>query len=115
MESGLIPASCEAEAVAKFLHLFRDLPDSLVSARFRYGELRLSRLNLYAPFLLNRMEYFDVSRQYEKYFSRYCQILLFVFATFSVVLGAMQVAVAVVALPYNAVSGPWAAFYLICE
>lgn len=49
---------------------FRDIDDAKVSGRYLYGELRLSRLNIYAPLLLRKFHYEQVHEQYGDYFER---------------------------------------------
>lgn len=117
LKHGLLPPTTNVEHLAKFLRRFSEMPDDAVSSRYHYGELRLSRLNLWSGILLGRMEYFDLSRQYETYFSRYFQTLIFAFAAISVVLGSMQVGVAVVALPSELGGGQssWTAFCRVCK
>jgi hypothetical protein len=68
--------------------------DADVSSRYHYGELRLSRLNLYAPLLFHRFYYEQVHGQYGQYFARFYGPILFVFAVMSTLLNAMQVAMA---------------------
>ncbi|KAH7346916.1 hypothetical protein BKA66DRAFT_447745 [Pyrenochaeta sp. MPI-SDFR-AT-0127] len=94
LSHGLLPETTTLERFVAFSNCFKDLPDTLVSPRFYFGELRLTRLNLWSPFFLRQMHYFNMSRQYDQYFSRYFQPVLFAFATFSVLLSAMQVALA---------------------
>jgi hypothetical protein len=51
-----------------------------VSERYHYGELRLSRLNIYAPFILHRFFFEKVQGQYGEHFARFYGPVLFVFA-----------------------------------
>lgn len=94
LSHGLLPETTTLGRFAAFINCFKDLPDSLASPRFHFGELRLTRLDLWSPFFLGQMHYFNMSRQYDQYFSRYFQPVLFTFGTFSVLLSAMQVALA---------------------
>ncbi|KAJ7787385.1 hypothetical protein B0H13DRAFT_2395223 [Mycena leptocephala] len=109
VQHGLLPASVPADSFARFIARFSGLPDNAVAPRFRFGEMRLSRLNSWAPILLRRMEYVDLTRQYEEYFARYFPVLLFIFGVVSVLLGAMQVVLAVEALPEGK-HGAWGVF-----
>jgi hypothetical protein len=90
----LLPETTTTRSFAAFIKRFKEISDFVVSPRFRFGELRLTRLNTWSPFLLGQMHYFNTSRQYNQYFSRYFQPVLFAFGTFSVLLSAMQVALA---------------------
>ena len=66
-----------------------------MSPRYHYGELRLSRLNFYAPFLFGKFNFQKPHGQYSDYFSRFYGPVLFTFAVASTVLGSMQVEMAV--------------------
>jgi hypothetical protein len=70
------------------------ISDADVSPRYRFGELRLSRINFWSQVLLKRFTYHKASWQYSSYFSRYFGVILFAFAFFSTALSAMQVALA---------------------
>jgi hypothetical protein len=94
LSHGLLPETTTIQRFVTFSRCFKHLPDSLASPRFHFGELRLTRLNFWAPIFLGQMHYFNMSRQYDQYFSRYFQPVLFAFGTFSLVLSAMQVALA---------------------
>ncbi|CAF3473218.1 unnamed protein product [Fusarium graminearum] len=65
--------------------------DSQVSERYRYGEIRLTRLNFYAPFLIRRSAYQRVHYQYSAYFTRFYGPILFTLAIFSLILSGFQV------------------------
>jgi hypothetical protein len=56
VQHGLLPASVRPDSFARFIARFSRLPDNAVAPRFRFGEMRLSRLNSWAPLLLRRME-----------------------------------------------------------
>lgn len=114
IELRLIPQGLTSEDFAKFIRQFRVVGDDAVSSRFHYGELRLSRLNSLAIMFLGRMDYFNLSQQYETYFARYFQSLLFGFGAFAVVLGAMQVALAAKQLP-DGLEQPWVIFAHVCQ
>jgi hypothetical protein len=82
---------------ASFCHFTSDLAhieDSIVSTRYCFGELRLTRLNLYAPLLLRKFHFEQVHGQYGDYFARLYGPILFVFALVSTLLNSMQVALA---------------------
>jgi hypothetical protein len=65
-----------------------------VSGRCYFGELRLTRLNFYAPLLLRKFHFEQVHGQYGDYFARLYGPVLFVFAVVSTILNSMQVALA---------------------
>ena len=65
--------------------------DEDVSPRWRYGELRLSRLNLWSRIVLKHHNFATVHGQYSEYVAQFYAPLLFVFAVLSVMLNAMQV------------------------
>ena len=67
--------------------------DSDVSTRYRYGEIRLTRLNFYAPIVLGKSHFQRVAYQYSDYFARFYGPLLFGLAVVSVVLSGLQVVV----------------------
>jgi hypothetical protein len=112
---GLLPETTTLECFAAFINCFKDVPDSLASPRFHFGELRLTRLDLWAPIFLGQMHYFSLSRQYDQYFSRYFQPVLFAFATFSVLLSAMQVALASEPEPSTPVDNGWRIFVKVSK
>jgi hypothetical protein len=68
--------------------------DAVVSGRCYFGELRLTRLNFYAPLLLRKFHFEQVHGQYGDYFARLYGPVLFVFAVVSTILNSMQVALA---------------------
>ncbi|KAJ7703466.1 hypothetical protein B0H16DRAFT_1440174 [Mycena metata] len=114
VQHGLLPTSILPDAFARFIARFSGLPNNAVAPRFHFGEMRLSRLNSWAPILLRRMEYMDLNRQYEEYFTRYFPVLLFGFGVIAVLLGAMQVVLAVEALP-AVQHGAWGVFVGVCK
>lgn len=80
--------------------------DCDVSPRYCYGELRLSRLNLYAPLLLHK-SHFD--QMYGDYFTRLCGPVLFVFAALSIMLNCMQIGL----LTEQMLTKNWVAFWSV--
>ncbi len=76
-----------------------NVSDELVSPRYRFGELRLMRLNFWTKVFLFKPRYHKVEWQYGAYFARFYAPILFVFAVFSLLLSAMQVVLAVQAIP----------------
>ncbi|KAH0329153.1 hypothetical protein KCU71_g792, partial [Aureobasidium melanogenum] len=108
-ELGLVPKNVTWETFCSFSDSFTAISDDEVSERYQYGELRMTRLNFWAAPLLGQMVYQDLGLQYSDYFSPYFAPLLFVFAIFSVLLSAMQVALAAEALD----SKRWLAFWSV--
>jgi hypothetical protein len=79
----------------QFISEFDHINDHDVSARYCYGELRLSRLNLYAPLLLRKFNFEQMHSQYSEYFARLYGPVIFIFAIMSTLLNSMQVGLAV--------------------
>ena len=90
----LIPQNVQWTEFCHFVSQLDQIRDSDVSGRYCYGELRLSRLNMYAPFLLRKFQFEKVHGQYGAYFARFYGPMLFVFAMFSTLLNSMQVGLA---------------------
>ncbi|OBT53673.1 hypothetical protein VE04_05560 [Pseudogymnoascus sp. 24MN13] len=105
----LIPKDVQWEEFCEFISAL-EIEDSDVSNRYCYGELRLSRLNLYAPFLLGKSHYENLHGQYGDYFARMYGPILFVFAVVSTVLNSMQVALAAEQNPGTHWASIWLAF-----
>lgn len=91
----LIPEDVQWEEFCYFISALDKIDDIDVSVRYHYGELRLSRLNFYAPFLLRKFYFEQVHGQYGDYFARFYGPFLFIFAIISTVLNSMQVELAV--------------------
>lgn len=88
----LIPQDMTWEQFCNLTTKFDNIDDSDVSKRYNYGELRLTRLNFYAPFLLRRFHFEHMHGQYGDFFARLYGPILFIFALVSIILNAMQVA-----------------------
>ncbi|KAK1989648.1 hypothetical protein LX36DRAFT_686410 [Colletotrichum falcatum] len=69
--------------------------DGDVSTQYCYREIRLTRLNSYAPLLLRKSYFQRVEYQYGAYIARFYRPILFWLGIASVVLSGLQVAVAV--------------------
>jgi uncharacterized membrane protein len=80
--------------LVRFLRPFTDLPDAPQSRRF-VGEYQLLTVNRISFFKSARPYYRLHQYQYNAFFAPYFAPMLFIFATFSVCLSAMQVALAV--------------------
>jgi hypothetical protein len=90
----LIPRDVEWTSFCQFVLELNHIEDSAVSGRYCYGELRLTRLNFYAPLLLRKFHFEQVHGQYGDFFGRLYGPILFVFALVSTILSSMQVALA---------------------
>ncbi|KAI1827053.1 hypothetical protein F4861DRAFT_467048 [Xylaria intraflava] len=102
---------------ADFIKLIRSLDtvdDSMVSPRYTYGELRLSRLNFWIKLFLFRLRYHKPEGQYGPYIARFYGPLLFLFGIFSVQLSAMQVVLATIPLT-NDLTASWVAFIKVSK
>lgn len=94
---GLVPADVTWSQYCRFSAHFDDITDDEVSGRYHYGEIRLTRLNYYAPFLLGKSHYQRVDYQYRAYFARIQGPVISAFAFFSILLNCMQVSLAAAA------------------
>ncbi|KAF4628983.1 hypothetical protein G7Y89_g9167 [Cudoniella acicularis] len=109
----LIPRKIRHSEFINFIMRFENLQDSDVSLRYGFGELRLTRLNLWSPFALGRWEFHRHEKQYAAYFARFYAPVLFVFGVFATLLNAMQVGLAVQGVQASETS--WAAFMDVCK
>ncbi|KAH8707496.1 hypothetical protein GQ44DRAFT_715837 [Phaeosphaeriaceae sp. PMI808] len=91
----LVPTGTTWEQFCKFTTELAKIPDQDVSGRYAYGEIRLTRLNFYAPLLLGRSHFQRVEYQYREYFANFYGPILFVIGITSIILSGLQVAVAV--------------------
>jgi hypothetical protein len=105
----LIPQGVQWPDYCRFMSEFNRISDCDVSARYCYGELRLSRLNLYAPLLLRKPRFEQTHSQYSDYFARLYGPVLFLFAIISTLLNSMQVGLAADQIS----SKPWVSLWLI--
>ena len=94
-QAHLIPQGVEWPVFCRFTAELSKIEDIDVSERYCYGELRLTRLNLYAPLLLGKFNFEQVHGQYGDIFARLYGPILFIFAVITTVLSSMQVALAV--------------------
>ncbi|KAH6705266.1 hypothetical protein BKA61DRAFT_617248 [Leptodontidium sp. MPI-SDFR-AT-0119] len=112
-ELGLIPTDdgenpITYERFAQFIAPFAELGDDRVRPRYQYGEMRLTRLNWFARFLLGRLTYHHIYPQWNQYLGRFLARFLTVFLLLSTALNAMQVELAVQSAPRGL--GSWDAF-----
>ncbi|KAJ5300383.1 uncharacterized protein N7443_005385 [Penicillium atrosanguineum] len=92
---GLIPAAITWEQFCNFTSSLAGIADEKVSPRYAYGEIRLTRLNFYAPILLGKSHFQKVDYQYAEYFARLYAPFLFVLAVVSVILSGLQIVASV--------------------
>ena len=85
---------CHSEFI-NFITAFEKIHDINVPPRYKFGELRLSRLNFWSKIFLRRFTYQKVHEQHGAYFAQFYGPILFMFGIFSVALNAMQVVLAV--------------------
>ena len=86
-----------------------------MSERYYYGELRLTRLNLYAKFIIGKFHYERVHGQYGAFFARYYGPLLFIFGILSIILSAVQVELGVETLTNAQWQSFWYASRWFCD
>ncbi|KAM0551295.1 hypothetical protein ACHAPJ_008398 [Fusarium lateritium] len=91
----LVPDNLTWEQFCRFTTCLNRIPDTDVSLRYAYGEIRLTRLNLYAPLLLHKSHYQRVEYQYGQYFARFYGPVLFAIGIVSVTLSGLQVVASV--------------------
>ena len=107
----LVPKAVTWEQFCEFSAFFSKIEDENVAPRYRYGDLRLSRLNYLVKLFFVSSSYQDVNWQYSEYFARFYGPLLFMFGVLSVLLSAMQVSLAVEQLePQH-----WSSMYRVCR
>lgn len=92
----LIAAGVTWEQFCGFADHLAGITDGDVSERYAYGEIRLTRLNFYAPFVLGKSKFQRMDAQYGAYFAHFYGPILFVIGIVSIVLNAFQVALAAV-------------------
>lgn len=94
----LVPKDVTWPQFCHFSANFNDITDNEVSGRYHYGEIRLTRLNYYAPILLGRTHYQRMDYQYRAYFARIQGPIICAFAFLSILLNCMQVYISAAAL-----------------
>ena len=109
IENRLIPRHVTWRGFALFRAELASIQDSEVSRRYAFGEIRLSRLNLFTKIFLRRFNYQEIHWQYSERFSRFYGPLLFVFGLLSVALSAMQVEMAV----EQVTDSPWKCLWTV--
>lgn len=71
------------------------ITEKRMNKRWRYGELRLGRLNIIYRATGRGLTYFTIHREYGTYFNQYFHIFITVFAFIAIILSAMQIIVAI--------------------
>ncbi|KAI1036247.1 hypothetical protein LB504_011378 [Fusarium proliferatum] len=87
----LIPEGISWEQFCDFTSDFDKILDKDVSLRYAYGQIRLTRLNFYAPIILHKSYFQRIDFQYGQYFARFYAPILFAFGITSVTLSGLQV------------------------
>jgi hypothetical protein len=95
----LIPDDVKWIKWSQFIHHFRNIEDAKVARRYHYGQLRLSRLNwavrLFRPRSATTAWFYQIPYwSIEQYLQQAVTPLIFCFASISLVLSSMQVALA---------------------
>lgn len=111
IQSHLLPADISYTRFARFIQRFASVVDEEVSPRYLYGQLRLSRLNLWARPLLGKDVYYKIHRSYRSYFGYIAGPFVIGFALLSVLLSAFQV-VLIISLDWK--EGFWRWFPAVC-
>ena len=73
--------------------------NSHFNRRYKYGELRLNRLDIIYRLTGRGLTYFTFHRNYKTYFAQYFSLFATVFAFVAIILTAMQVLVAIQGIP----------------
>ena len=100
IEHHLVPRNTEWLSFSRFIVQFRSLDDDEISLRYRFGQLRLTRLNwairVFRPQSSKDWWYYhEVYWNTGAYIERFFAPLLFVFGSATIILTAMQVMVTV--------------------
>ena len=107
----LIPRSITYAEFCALTSKFADINDFDVAARWSFGELRLSRLNVCSKIFLRQFHFEQLHGQYGSILAQFYGPLLFIFGMSSILLSGMQVELAVSQLT----NSPWMVFARICR
>jgi hypothetical protein len=102
------------EEWCEFIAPFARVSDEDVNRRYRYGELRLSRINRAALLFKGNLAYFHIYPQWGSFLEHTLAPIITIFAVCSVVLNSMQVSLAAIEtgneVKAEALSGAWSKF-----
>ncbi|KAF5538071.1 ankyrin protein 3 [Fusarium phyllophilum] len=87
----LVPEDITWGQFCDFTSDFDKILDKDVSLRYAYGQIRLTRLNFYAPVILHKSYFQRIDFQYGQYFARFYAPVLFAIGITSVTLSGLQV------------------------
>ena len=79
--------------------ILRNTEEDDSTRRYKFGELRLSRLNIIWRLKFRQSVYFTVHREYDTYFQQYFSLFIAAFAIVATILTAMQVLVGIDQVP----------------
>lgn len=111
-ESRLLPSGITWTEYCAFSQNLAAIGDGVVSKRYHYGELRLTRLNLWAKLLIGKFHYERVHGQYGAFFAQFYGPLLFIFGVLSIILSAMQVELGAESL---LATHQWESVWFVCR
>ncbi|KFA48097.1 hypothetical protein S40293_08362 [Stachybotrys chartarum IBT 40293] len=86
----LIPEAFTWETWCVFISAFRNLRDRDVAPRYHYGEIRLTRLNVWHSLFFGT-SYLEIHGHYDHYFAGIVGPMVFILAAITVILGALQI------------------------
>lgn len=116
--AGLKDTDEDFERFLRFIQVFvKDFKDKDLNPRYHYGEMRLSRLNIWTRLSGRGIMYTAQDGQYGAFFSRFLAPFLFAFGTLTVVLTAMSVVVGTLQIRVSETShlgAEWYAFLNVC-
>lgn len=92
LTAGLIPKDVTWLNWCLYIREISSVPVYTSAQRYHYGELRLSRLNLWCKLGFYGWEYFEIHTQYAAYFLRLLGPYVFVWTGITLILTAMQTA-----------------------
>jgi hypothetical protein len=93
-----------------FVAPFKHVGDGAVSARYHYGELRLSRINRTAMLFRGKLAYFHIYPQWGPFLTHMMAPIITIFATCTIILNSMQVALAAIQLGPSPIDSNWVPF-----
>ena len=122
-EKGLLPSDSSTdgnaepkithESLSRFLHSFKDIPDSDGCPRYTYGEFRLTRLNFYSRIFLGKLTYHHIEAQWVTFLNSFLAPFVVVFGMIAIILSAMQVELR--AIGSESVPAGWSTFTSFCK